>query len=91
MAETEAEAMNGVVLPMACSASFLVQLSTICQGQHHRHRALLHQSLIKKYPTGQADRGIFSIGVPTSQTTLACIKLTNKQPPAQCALGFGVR
>jgi hypothetical protein len=30
-------------------------------------------------PTGQSDGGIFSIEAPSSQITLACVKLTNKQ------------
>jgi hypothetical protein len=29
-------------------------------------------------PTGQDDGGIFSIEVPSSYMTLACVKLTNK-------------
>jgi hypothetical protein len=47
------------------------------QGQDHAQWVppLLNQSLIKKMPTGQLYGCIFSIGVPSSQMTLACVKL----------------
>jgi hypothetical protein len=65
---------------MACSACFRIEpdiaLPTVSWS-------LPQQLLIKKcqssLPTGQSIGGLFSVEVPSSQMTLACVKLTKNK------------
>lgn len=40
--------------------------------------AVPHQSLIKKMPHGQSGEDMFSVGIPSSQVTLACVELVKQ-------------
>jgi hypothetical protein len=72
-----------VLLFMAYS-SFLIEPRTRCPGMAPITMgwALPHQSLIEEMPTGLPAAwsygGIFFIEVPSSQMTLACVKLTKR-------------
>ena len=55
--------------------AFLQHLGTPAQVWHHS-QCLPYQQLIKKMPTAQSYGGNFSIEVPSSEMTPACVKLS---------------
>lgn len=96
-AGAEPEAMEEhCLLPMACSAFFLIQPRTTCLGMSPLivGWAFPHKSVIEKalqtWPTGQSNKDTFSVGVPSFQVTLARVKLQKTNPIHIGYQGFGV-
>lgn len=58
------------LITMACSACFLIEST-------HNRQNLAHCSLINKMLAAGSYGDIFSAEVPSSQKTLACVKLKN--------------
>ena len=74
------------LLPLTCSACFLIEPKTTSPGMASSPSLLYHQ--LKKCPTAGSHGGTSTTKAPFSEITSACVKLTHK--PSQYSVDLWI-